>query len=74
MESAVEEPVQDILSEVSEGRVAEVVAAGGGLDEVFGPVERARDGAGDLLDFDGVGEAGCVVVALGCQEDLGFVF
>ena len=40
----------------------------------FVEVEGARDCAGDLADFEGVGEAGYIVVAERCDEDLRFVF
>ena len=45
-----------------------------GFGEVFVEVEGARDCAGDLADFEGVSEAGYIVVAEWCDEDLRFVF
>ena len=50
------------------------MAEGYGFCEVFVEVEGARDCAGDLADFEGVGEAGYIVVAERCDEDLRFVF
>ena len=58
---------------MAEGRVSEVVAEGDGLGEVLIEHERAGDGARDAGDFEGVGEAGAVVVAFRLEEDLGLV-
>ena len=38
-------------------------------NEMFEP-EGAGDGTGDLGDLEGMGQAGCIMVALGCEEDL----
>ncbi len=58
---------------VTERRVAEVVAERDRLGEVLIEPQRAGDGASDLRDFEGVGEARAIVVLLGVDEDLGLV-
>ncbi len=68
---ALEALVQGALAGVAEGRVADVVDEGEGLGEVFVEAERAGDGAGDLGDLDGVGEAAAEVVGGAAGEDLG---
>ena len=64
---------EGVLSGVAEGGVADIVAEGGGLRQVFVQVEGAGDGAGDLGDLQRVGEPGDVVIAGGGDEDLGLV-
>ena len=59
---------------VPEGRVAEVVAEGDGLDEILVEPQGPGRRAGDLRDLEGVGEAGSGVVAHVRDEDLGLVF
>jgi len=64
--------IEGFFADMAEGGVADVMGEGDGFDEVFIQAEGAADGAGDLGDFEGVGEAGSVVIA-GGDEDLGFV-
>lgn len=59
---------------MAKGGVADVMPKGDGFGEVLVEAEGAADGAGDLADFEGVGEAGAVMVAGGGDEDLGLVF
>ena len=54
---------QGCLAGVAEGRVAEVVGHPDRFDQVLVEAEGAADRAGDLGDFQGVGETGAVVVA-----------
>lgn len=76
VESAVvaQEFVEGGLAGVSEGRVTEVVGQGDGFGERFVDAEGDGEGAGDLGDFEGVGEAGAEMVVVGGGEDLGLVF
>ena len=53
--------------------MSQVVSERNGFGEVFVEVERARDGASNLADFEGVGESGNIVVAEWGDEDLGLV-
>ncbi len=53
--------------------MAEIVRERDGLHQILVQPEAAGDGASDLRDFQGVGEAGAVVVAFGVDENLGFV-
>ena len=77
------EAVEGAFAGVAEGGMAEVMGKAGALDEVgvdeavvgeVGTVllEPAADGAADLGDFDGVGEAVAVEVVFAGEEDLGF--
>ena len=68
-ETLVERP----LPGVPERRVAEVVGERQRLGEILVEAERARNRARDLGDFEGVGEACAVVVALVEHEHLGLV-
>ena len=72
-EAVGEQQAERCFAGVTEGGVAEVVAHGDGLGEVFVEAERAGDGAGDLLDLDGVGHAGDDVVGVRGDENLGLV-
>ena len=53
--------------------MAEVVPEPDRLGQVLVQPQRPGDGAGDPARFEGVGEAGAVVVALRGDEDLGLV-
>ena len=68
---ALEAAVEGALAGVAEGRVADVVDESERFGEIFVESERAGDVAGDLRDFDGVGEAGAEVVGGAGGEDLG---
>ena len=54
--------------------MAEVVRQANGFDQVFVRAQRAGNGAPDLGHFQGVGEAGAVIIALVVDEYLGFIF
>ena len=62
-----------LFTDVTEGRVAEVVAEPDGLGEVFVEREGAGDGACDPADLERVGHARAEVIAFGCDEDLRLV-
>jgi hypothetical protein len=74
VESAGEELGQGLLARVAERRVADVVAQGDRLGQVLVQAERLGDRPADGRDFEGVGQARAVMVAVGGQEDLGLVF
>jgi ADP-ribose pyrophosphatase len=61
------------LTGVSEGWMPEVMRQGDGLGEIFVESEGACDAATDGGDFDGMGQAGAVVIAGPIEEDLGLV-
>ena len=58
---------------MAEGRVAEVVPQGDGLSQVLVEAKRTGDGARNLSDLEGVGEARPIVVAFGGEKDLRLV-
>jgi len=66
--------VEFLLAGVAEGRVADVVSEGEGFGEVLIEAETDGDGAGDLGDLEGVGEAIAEMVGDGGREDLGLIF
>ncbi len=61
---------QLFLARMGERRMAEIMGEGDCLCEVRVQAQRVGDGAGDLGDFQGVGEAGAEVVAFVGHEDL----
>ena len=65
--------VQPVLPGMAEGGVAEVVRQGERFREIFIEAEFAGDGAGDLGDFDAVGEARAEEIADVVDENLCFV-
>ena len=65
--------VERALAGVAERRMAEVVAERGGLGQVLVEAERAGERAGDLGDFQGVGQPGAEMIALVEHEHLGLV-
>ncbi len=65
--------VERVLAGVAERRVAEIVAERDRLGEVVVEAQSPRERAGDLRDFDRVGEAGAEMVALVVDEHLGLV-
>ena len=73
LEAAGRELIQRPLSGVAEGGVAKVVGEADGLGQVLIEPQRPGDGAGDLGDFQRVGQAGAVEVALRREEDLRFL-
>jgi len=54
--------------------MSQVVPEGNGFGEVFIQVQSPGNSTGNLGDFQGVCQAGDVMVAQGCDEDLSFVF
>ena len=72
-ESVRENLVQFVFADVPEGCVSQIVSERDGFGEVFVEVKRARDGASNLADFEGVGEAGNIVVAEWGDENLSLV-
>ncbi len=65
--------VERALAGVAERRMAEIVRQRQRLGQVLVEPERARQRAGDLGDFQRVGEPGAVMVALVIDEDLRLV-
>ena len=67
--------VEGLLAGVAEGRMADVVGQGEGLGQFDIEAERAGEGAGDLGDLKGVGEAAAEMVGgrvrRAAGEDLG---
>jgi hypothetical protein len=55
---------------MAERRMAEIMGERDRFGQVFVEAKRARQRAGDLRDFERVGQACPVVVALGGEEDL----
>jgi len=68
------ELIELFLSGVAKRGMADVVSEGKGFDEFGVEVESAGDGAGDLNDFESVGEAIAKVIGETSGEDLGFGF
>ena len=62
--------VQLLLSQVAEGRVAQIVAQADGLRQVFVEVEGPCDGARYLGHLQGMGQTRYEVIAGGSDEDL----
>ena len=62
--------VERFFAGVAEGRMADVVDQGQGFGEIDVEAERSGDGARDLRDFEGVGEAVAEVVGVAAGEDL----
>ena len=59
---------------MAERAVADIVGEGDGFGEVFVGLEGAGDGTADGGHFDGVREAGAVMVGGAVDEHLGLVF
>src|ERR1017187_4734192 len=66
--------VEGLFSGMAEGRVADVVDQGEGFGEIDVEAEGSGDGAGDLRDFESVGEAVAEVVGVAAGGDLGLGF
>ena len=62
--------VESFFTGVAEGWVADVVDQSQGFGEIDVEAEGSGDGAGDLRDFEGVGEAVAEVVGVAAGEDL----
>src|SRR5689334_12752120 len=58
---------------MAERGVAEIVGQGQGLRQILVEAERPADRARDLRDFEGMGQAGAVMVALVIDKNLGLV-
>ena len=65
--------VERALAGVPERRMAEIVGQRQRLGQVLVEPERARERAGDLGDFQRMGEPGAVMIALVVDEHLGLV-
>ncbi len=65
--------VERTLARMPERRMAEVVGERQRLGQILVEPERARERPGDLRDFERVGQAGAVMVALVEHEHLGLV-
>ncbi len=63
--------VQRAFSFVTKGRVPDVVGKGDRLDEVFVQPQSAPDGPADLGHFQGMRQAGAVMIVNAADEDLG---
>ena len=59
---------------MTKGRVTQVMRQADGFDQVFVGTQGARDRASDLGDFQGVRQAGAVVIAFIVDENLGLIF
>ncbi len=66
--------VEGFFSGVTEGRMTKVVDEGESLDQIGVEREFSGDGARDLRDFDGVGEAVAEMIGVAAREDLSFGF
>ncbi|GAC1703184.1 MAG: hypothetical protein NVS9B4_10520 [Candidatus Acidiferrum sp.] len=66
------EVVQLALARVAEGGMADVVDQGEGFGKLTIQIQRGGDGASDLSDFNGVGEAITKMVREAHGKDLGF--
>ncbi len=62
--------VEHVFAGMAEGRVAEVMRERQRLGEVVIEAERPGDGAGDLANFDRMGQTGAIMIALMRHEDL----
>ena len=62
--------IERFFAGMAEGRMPDVVNQGKSLDQVHVEAKRARDGAGDLRHFEGVGQAIAEVVGEAAGEDL----
>ena len=62
-----------LLPGVAEGRVAQVVAVGGGLGQILVELQPAADRPGNARDLQRVGHARAVVVAFRSEKDLRLV-
>ena len=72
-EAAAGQLVQGVFANVTEGRVAQVMAVGHGFNQVFVEVEGPGNGAANLRHLQAVGQAGHKMVAGGGDENLGFM-
>ena len=61
------------LARVPKGRVAKVVGKADRFHKVFVGSQCAGEGTSDLSDFEGVGEAGSIIIAFLVNKDLCFI-
>ena len=66
--------VELLFAGVTEGRVADIVDQRESFDEIGIELQSAGDGAGDLRDFERVGEAIAKMIGVARGEDLRFGF
>ena len=59
------------LARMAEGRVAEIMREAQCLGQILVESQRAGDHPPDLRDFEAVGEAGAIMIAVGRDEYLG---
>src|ERR1700693_4962188 len=57
---------------MAEGRMADIVHQGEGLDQIDIQIELSGDGSSDLRNFNGMGQTIAKVVGVTTSEDLGF--
>jgi hypothetical protein len=62
--------IEGALARMAERRMAEIMGERDRFGQIFVEAKRARQRAGDLRDFEGMGQTSPVVVALGGEEDL----
>jgi len=65
--------VERVFPRVAEGGMAQVVSEGNRLGKIFVEAQGASNGARNLGDFEGMGQASAVVVGLRRDEDLRLV-
>ena len=74
MESVGKQFGKDTLTGMPEGCVAEIMAKGNRLGEIFVQLQSPGHGPGDLADFKGVGKTRAVVISLRRKKNLSFIF
>jgi hypothetical protein len=65
--------IEHVLARMTKRRVAKVMRERQCLGEIIVKAERTGNGAGDLADFDRMGQPGAVMIALMRHEDLGLM-
>jgi len=66
--------IQRILTRMAKRRVAQIVGEADRLDKLLVETEHDGNGPADLRDFEGMRQAGAVVIAFVIDEDLGLVY
>jgi hypothetical protein len=66
--------VERFFAGMAEGRMADVMHQGEGLDQVHIEAKLSGDGSGNLRDFNGMGQPIAKVVGVAAGKDLGFGF
>ena len=67
------QPVEGPFPRMTKRRVAQIMAQGDGLGEVLIQAQGTGHGAGDLADFQGMGQPGAVVVPFRGKKHLGLL-